>query len=338
MQREKLNCALLKMLNIEIMDFEYSETDLQGGTIGAVKLVSGTAEAAVNNKIPFKLVYKRHEKFERYGDPGSWRREHDLYSTDLQAAFDGSFRMPKCYHTEITDKESHIFMEYVEGISGSDLTIGMFEQAAEAIGQFQGMVYTQNPAQLKNELNLGTAGFLRKDYMQWKPETSEYRYVRSDSGDIPVHLKEMIIDMDNRAEELFGYIEELPKVLCHRDYWHENIIITDNGVVAIDWDTAGWGYLGEDIASLIIDDTNSDDQVELYKRLIPAYYKGLAKHMRFSDLKHNYIHEIMLIKEGYRNISRYINWEKNRLDWELAERGDFVRRLQNIFDMKKINV
>lgn len=47
---------------------------LHGGTLGDVKLVSGIAKTADGEKIPYKIVQKRQEKWERPGAPGSWRR------------------------------------------------------------------------------------------------------------------------------------------------------------------------------------------------------------------------------------------------------------------------
>lgn len=63
---------------------------LQGGTVGNVHLVSGTAETAEGEKLPYRIVLKIQKKWERYGDPGSWRREYDLYSSDLGATFSGN--------------------------------------------------------------------------------------------------------------------------------------------------------------------------------------------------------------------------------------------------------
>jgi len=48
-----------------------------------------------------------------------------------------------------------------------------------------------------------------------------------------------------------GRIERLPVVLCHRDFWVANIFYKDQKILLLDWDTTGWGYMGEDIASWI---------------------------------------------------------------------------------------
>jgi len=53
---------------------------------------------------------------------------------------------------------------------------------------------------------------------------------------------------------LLRYFYGLPIVLCHRDFWIENIFLSQGKLRLIDWDCVGWGFAGEDIASLIADD------------------------------------------------------------------------------------
>lgn len=60
----------------------------------------------------------------------------------------------------------------------------------------------------------------------------------------------MRIDIDEQADEIFASIEKLRLVLCHRDFWVTNLIYAEGNIALIDWDTSGWSYLGEDLASL----------------------------------------------------------------------------------------
>jgi thiamine kinase-like enzyme len=128
----------------------------------------------------------------------------------------------------------------------------------------------------------------------------EYSYLRSRDFDIPEKLKQMIVDIDDRKEDIFKRLKNLPIVLCHRDFWIENIFFTDGVVRLIDWDTAGWGFLGEDIASLIVDDMDVDRFEENFNRLIPAYFKGVMEYMDIPHVDEICIYEMILIKFGYR--------------------------------------
>lgn len=66
-----------------------------------------------------------------------------MYKSNIGALFSESFRWPECYHVEMNEEENEtqIWMEYIEGISGLDLTSDMYECAAEELGRFQGKLY-----------------------------------------------------------------------------------------------------------------------------------------------------------------------------------------------------
>ena len=67
--------ALTAMLNKSVISAESQETPLEGGTVGNVRLISGEAVTNEGEKIPFKIVYKSHKKFER-----SMIRTHGEYA------------------------------------------------------------------------------------------------------------------------------------------------------------------------------------------------------------------------------------------------------------------
>jgi len=127
---------------------------------------------------------------------------------------------------------------------------------------------------------------------------------------------------------LFKDISKLPVVLCHRDFWIENIIYTDGKIRLIDWDTAGWGFLGEDIASLISDDIDYDNFEEYCEKLIPAYYNGIAEFTDISTIRNKFIRELILIKFGYRLIQGYMYADDDE------EREEAVVALQKIYEME----
>jgi len=358
---ETLITVLSKMLCADIAGADYNATELRGGTVGDVQLVEGTAKTKNGIKYPYKIVLKTQEKWERPGDPHSWRREYDLYASGLGAILPDTIRWPKSYHTEINGDEIQIWMEYVDGVCGDGLSIEMLEQAAFELGRFQGMLHSR-PELLQDISNLGDTGYLKRDYEQWHtqaysyediisygplPEyrkqalkdgrlrllegkSFEYSFLRSGECDIPQHLKQMIFDIDDNMDNLFKEIAGLPVVLCHRDFWIENIIYDNGKIRLIDWDTAGWGYLGEDIASLISDDVDYDYFEELCQRLVPAYYKGIAEYMDISDVSNKFIREMILLKFGYRKVESYLFAETDE------EKNDMVRELQKIYDYSLI--
>ncbi|MFC3770981.1 aminoglycoside phosphotransferase family protein [Paenibacillus sp. GCM10012303] len=302
---EILAFVLSKMLDKTIIRADYQLKELQGGTVGEVQLVTGMVETSDGAHLPYKMVWKTQKKFERYGDPDSWRREYDLYESDFKKVFLDSFRWPECYHAEINGDEIQLWMEYIEGVSGLNLTSEMYERIAEELGRFQGKLYTERPNVLQNLPNLSKVEYLKNYYLRYRSWNVLYDYIRSDDCEIPKHLCKMLIDLDNNADKIFNRIEKLPIVLCHRDFWVENIFFSDSKIVAIDWDTAGWGYLGEDIASLLSDEADVCHMIEYYQKCVPAYYRGFSEYADVSHLSDPCIYELILVMFGYRLVEWY---------------------------------
>lgn len=357
---ESLKHALSNMLGKNINRADYRTKQLQGGTLGDVRLVAGLAETIDWEKLPYKVVLKIQKKWERPGDPDSWRREYDLYMSDFGKIFTGSFRRPELYHAEMIGDEIHLWIEYIDGLSGDRLDIESLELAAAELGRFQGKLYRQ-PEILKNINFLSEPDALRKNYEQWHTQTFSYEFLISEqcrlpgflkqmlkdgkiqlchgksfeydclrSGEcvIPEHLKQMITDIDGNREAVFNSLKCLPKVLCHRDFWTENIIVSDGEIRLIDWDCAGLGYLGEDIASLIYDETKTENLHEYFRRLTAAYTGAISEYIEIPRDLNQSIQKFILIVFGYRIVQNYMFTESAEIKEEQ------IKRLQKIYEMK----
>ena len=327
---EILALVVSKMLDKTIIRADCQLKQLQGGTLGDVRLVTGMAETSDGENLPYKVVWKTQKKWERYGDPDSWRREYDLYASDFKKVFFDSFRCPECYHAEINGDEIQLWMEYIEGVSGLNLASEMYERAAEELGRFQGKLYAERPNVLQNLTNLSKVEFMKNYYLRYRSWNVVYDYIRSDDCEIPKHLCKMLIDFDNNVDEIFSRIEKLPIVLCHRDFWVENIFYSDSKIVLIDWDTAGWGYMGEDIASLIADEADVCHMVEYYQKCVPAYYRGFAEYADVSHSSDHCIYELILAMFGY----RIVEWYKFAESPE--DKTMHLNTLQKIYEMRNL--
>lgn len=299
---EKLKEALNKMFGTKIVRADCQTKQLRGGYVGNVQLVTGTAETTDGEKLPYKIVLKVQKKWERYGDPGSCRREYDLYMSYLNNFFSDSFRWPECYHAEMNrnETETQLWMEYIDGISGRDLTIEMLEYAAEELGRFQGRLYAQNPSVLKNICCFTQIEAVKTYYAASRPKENEeqYRYIRSEDCEIPEHLRQMLIDVYNETEAIYSNINNMPVVLCHRDFWLENIFYSNGKIILIDWDCTGWGYIFEDIVQLATDEVGFKYIDAYYKKFIPAYLKGFSEYadlLRIANI-YEYAKKLLVIK------------------------------------------
>jgi len=325
-EAETLTNVLSKMLGEKITRADYRLNALQGGTVGNVQLVAGEAETAGGEKLPYKVVLKIQKKWERYGDPESWRREYDLYASSLGALFSDSLRWPECYHAEISGDETRLWLKHIDGVSGLDLDGEMYELAAEELGRFQGRLHAEQPPALKSLANLSQVEHVKNFYLHYRGWKEVHDYIRCETCEIPRHLREMLIDIDDNADEIFSRIEKLPMVLCHRDFWVMNIFYSDGKIALIDWDTAGWGYLGEDIASLIADEADVEHMAEYYRRCIPAYYKGFSQYADAPRVSDHCVRELILVMFGY----RLVEWYKFDPDKKTLH----LETLQKIYEMK----
>lgn len=323
---------LNKKFTDEIISTNYQLSPLQGGTLGQVYLVSGIAEAVNKEKIPYRIVLKLQNKWERYSDSESWRREFDLYTSSFRSTFSDGFRLPICYYAIMnsTEDKYELWLEYIEGISGIDLTAEMCEKASLELGRYQGRMYTEKKNELSTLKNLSSKGLMKNTYLHYRSWPLVYCYIRSDDCEFPLHVQKMLIDLDEHADEIIDRIEALPLVLCHRDFWINNLFYTNGKFVVIDWDTAGWGYLGEDIASLIADETDINQMFELYQRCIPAYYNGFSEYTKGFSVDDHCVHELILLMFGYRLVEWYLHTENDE------EKLKHVQTLLKLYEMKSL--
>jgi len=324
---ETLKSVLSDMYNTAVEDADYQAVQLHGGDVGDVKLISGNAKTESGEIVAYKLVVKHQEKWERYGDVDSWRREYDLYTSKVSKFFTDNFCWPKCYHAEINDDYSQLWMEHIDGQSGQDMTVDDYILSSYELGCFQGKIYADKSDTLKSLANLSELDFVKTNYMRFRNWPEVYDYIRSDTCDLPKHLCQMIIKLDEEADEIWRRIQKLPVVFNHRDYWVANIFCDDKQVKLIDWDTSGWGYLGEDIASLIADESNIDIMAQCYHECISAYHKGLSEYMDLSMIDSSYIYDLILLIFGYRFIHWY-KFAKTEAGRELQ-----LKSLQIIYDL-----
>lgn len=352
--------VLSKMLKSNIIHASAQTIQLQGGTLGDVRLVEGLAKTADDSELPYRVVLKSQKKWERPGDPDSWRREYDLYTSDLRKVFNDSLQWPRCYHAEMNNDEIHLWMEYMDGISGNELDLKHLEVAAEQLGHFQGRLYRQQEM-LSTMDFLSEAEVLERNFKQWHTQTFsyefliseqcrlpeflkrmlkngeiqlydgksfEYGYLRSDRCDIPKHLKHMLFDLDENREAVFNSIKSMPVVLCHRDFWVENIFLSEGKVRLIDWDCVGLGYLGEDIASLIYDETTTENLKQYFYRLTSSYKKGIGEYMKIPGEFHQRILDMILILFGYRIVQKHMFTDGR------DEKDEQISRLQKLYEIK----
>ena len=224
------------------------------------------------------------------------------------------------------ETENCLYMAYVEGVSGAALTLDDLTLAVEALGRFQARCHEQ-AALLQAIPCLSDSGYMQRDFAQWTPDTVEYKYLRSSDCKLPRHLQYMLIELQGDADSIFQAMAQLPLVLCHRDYWTENIFVSDGRVIAIDWDCAGFGVPGEDISSLIADETPAGQIGAYYRQLLPAYDQGLRTGLTLPPMEALPIREMILFKFGYRFLQQLMFSSTQRLKDEAVQALEKIHAL-----------
>jgi len=320
--------VLTKKFNEIVTDATYQVQKLHGGTVGNVFLIKGLASLDQKEK-PYQIVLKKQDKWKRYGDEHSWRREYDLYHSGLHKTFLDDFSWPQCYEAKLNQDSFELWLAYIDGASANDLNLDMYVKAAESLGRFQGKLYEEQPNIIHELNNLSPKDYVNRFYHHYQAWDEVYDYIRSDICDLPKHLCQMLIDLDAREHQAFEQLNQLPIVLCHRDYWNTNIFYVNQGIVAIDWDTTGFGYFGEDMASLIADETNPKHMGDYFKYCVPAYVKGFSQYVDIKTDVFKQVHDLILMMFGYRLVETYKFAEKEA-DKILAKDS-----LQAFYDMKQ---
>jgi aminoglycoside phosphotransferase (APT) family kinase protein len=241
--------------------------------------------------------------------------------------FTAGLRWPDCYHNEIDGDVTQLWTEFIDGVSGGGLTPEMVERAALELGRFQGRLHTGQPEVLLNQTNLSKAEGAKNFYHHYRSWGEVYDYIRSGDCDIPGHLCRMIIETDEKSDGIWQKIEALPVVFCHRDFWNANIFYKDDEIVLIDWDTAGWGFIGEDIVSLVADEADPGNMVQYYNECTAAYVKGFSEFTDLSGFGDLFFHERIIMHFGYR-IVEGVKFAKTP-----EEKKHNLNTLQKIYEM-----
>jgi len=92
------------------------------------------------------------------------------------------------------------------------------------------------------------------------------------------------------------------------------------------------GYLGEDIINLICDNPDIELWDEYYRKLIPAYLKGVSKYIDIVKIENFYFKEMVIISHGY-DIVR-----KHMLAQNRDEKEKQITALQKIYEMRDMNL
>lgn len=194
-------------------------------------------------------------------DPMYWKREPMLYASGLLDSFAGGFRAPRYLgHHEQSTGEVYLWLEDVSGLPGTSWTLDHYRLAARQLGYAQGEFLTTRALPDWRWLSrrwLRAYVERRSSEMSVEPPSERWneRLVRLA---FPDPVWESAVRIWRERHQILGLLEELPRTLCHEDFWPKNLFMQLVSpelpqTIAIDWAFAGIGAVGEDAGNLVPD-------------------------------------------------------------------------------------
>lgn len=309
-EKKSLLKALTEMLGTEADVVRYSTHVLQGGTVGEVLLLSGDAQTS-RGLSPFSVVLKIQKEWYRHGDPDSWRREYELYRHGFAISMPPMLRIPKCYFLEAGDGVTQIWMEFVEGKTGpNQLHADELALSAERLGEFQAWFHLRGQRRLAY---LRSYPAVCSSFDLWWNRVKSYLDQPMDG--FPDELRHILNDYAARAPDLLASFDALPETLCQGDVHHDNMILRqsegETDVYLIDWDSAGYGRMGEDAIDMLMEafiySHRDPSLLPMFKeKIMEGYCKGAKKGGLTLILDDALIRDITALSWGFRMADRFL--------------------------------
>lgn len=285
----------------EAVIFGWKSRALQGGSVGDVHLIEGTATPSPRDGrvMDWRVVLKVQRQWERPGDPESWRRELLMYESGLLDEVGHALPAPKLLLAETHDNESWLWLEHVGrgtdgggtdgSVTGESMTIEQYRQAAADLGRMQGAylagrdipAYPWLSSRWWVSTSVGIWG------MQAVHGLGRNGHGERPHGGLPHDLSRATMLLWGQRDRALDALGTFPLTLCHRDYNAGNLFVgPDAGgrptTIALDWDCAGIGTIAEDIGDMVGEAVvyfgyDPAELGELARTALGAYVDGLRE-------------------------------------------------------------
>lgn len=213
----------------------------------------------------------------------AWRREALVYQEGLQNLYaPEGLRGPRVHAVEWSpDGDVEVVLEDVAGVDGASLGADALLDVAHRLGRAQGRL-----ALAPVPRPWWSRSFLR-DHVASKHVRPE---LLADDGawDHPLiratwapELRPAVAWLHAAREGLLGLAEAAPRTIGHLDLWGRNLIVARDGLVLLDWATAGDAALGEDLSNLLLEAAldelmPADEVAGLAEPCLAAYTAGVV--------------------------------------------------------------
>ena len=216
-----------------------------------------------------------------------WRREPDVYRSDLAQRLPEGLRMPAAHGVfEVDELSAAIWLEVIE-VAEDGWHIERFRRAAYLLGRLAGS------REVMPLGSLGGVGSVPRMYAFGRLDHQVLPALRSDDvWDHPLVTAtfddKLRKDLLSAADALPGYLDELDRVplgTLHGDACTRNLLVPaqdDGGFVVIDFGFWGRGPVGFDLTQLLMGEVQMGERPakelpDLEAVCLPAYRQGLLE-------------------------------------------------------------
>jgi hypothetical protein len=235
---------------------------------------------------PARTPYEAHWAT-RLLDPARWNywaREGLAFEHGIVASYEPSgIVAPNLVAAHHDAREIVMLLDFVEGIPAEHWGIPDYANAARALGEAQAHHVSERPASSYPWLS---RRFLR-EYSSAKPV--DWSLLTDDDAwsfplvarNFPNELREAATWLHSARNRLYDLAERAPRTLCHLDFWTKNLILREDGKLALlDWAFVGDGAIGEDVGNLVPDAAfdhfiAAELLPTLHQVVLEAYTEGL---------------------------------------------------------------
>ncbi len=263
-----------------------------------VKLVQSVARSPIMANIPPHL----HEQAIR---TLPWQVEPDVYRSALAELLPPGTRMPICLGVvDIDDESAAIWLEAVDHTSRS-WSDNDYAAAAEALGRLaasESVAVTADRvghASGPHQARMYWEGRLLHQFAAAYRDEALWRHPLL-AAHVEGTLRERLRSLVEAVPDLLDEIEELPLLSSHGDSCPNNILLTAEGLVIIDWGFFARNRIGFDLSQLVWSEIDLGHEAgsllpHRQEMCLAAFHKGLsAAGMQVDPVDLRRAHDIQL--------------------------------------------
>jgi Phosphotransferase enzyme family len=238
---------------------------------------------------PMLHVMPEHIREAMLQHPG-WRKEPDIYDSDLSATLPAGLAMPRVLRVhDLGDERVALWLEDVAA-SDARWDLARFRHAARLLGQLAARMTAEDalPETIARDTNE-----MVHDFYESRLAAYAFPLLQSDAtwshpavaSVVDEHLRSDLLELAERLPAMIARLDRIPHAVIHGDACPQNLLIPAqadvNGFVVIDWGMACSAPVGYELAQLLIGLAHSgeltvEELPAVHDAILDAYIDGLT--------------------------------------------------------------